>query len=98
MDGLRRISQLPSNLHLRNKLLLSLVSALALQASLPCRALLYPVLVLLAWEKHEEREDEVTCSLCPRAPPTSPSPRAESYSGLGQLLGPSVSNLHMRRL
>lgn len=42
MDGRGRNSQLPSNRCLGNKLLLSLVSAPALQAPLPCRVLSAP--------------------------------------------------------
>lgn len=63
MDGRGRISQLPSNLCLGNKLLLSLVSAPALQAPLPCRVLPAPhpcsaSLEMLPQEVGKERTGE----------------------------------------
>lgn len=45
MDDGGRISQLPSNLRPGNKLLLSLVSASALQAPLPAEPSLHPALL-----------------------------------------------------
>lgn len=50
MDGRGKNSQLPSNLCPRNKLLLSLVSAPALQAPLSCRALPAPQPCSAAWK------------------------------------------------
>lgn len=63
MDGRGRNSQLPSNLCLGNKLLLSLVSAPALQVPLPCRGLPAPhpssgSLEMLPQEVGKERTGE----------------------------------------